>query len=73
MEEEIELQNKYVDLMSSTEQVAIQSPHRLAKQGRSDEEKIIPLQYGPIMDTYDLNYEEIQKNIIQAQNKKNSG
>lgn len=45
--------------MPSTQQVTIQSSHPLADQAPREEEKIVPLDDGLIMDTYDLNYDEL--------------
>jgi len=55
--------------MPGTQQVTIQCPHPLQKQAPSKEEEIIPLNDGPVMDTYNLTYEELHKNIVQVRKK----
>ena len=56
--------------MRSTQKVSIQYPHPPAvEQALSEEEEIIPLDGGLVMDMYNLTYDEIHKNIVQARKK----
>lgn len=66
MEEEPELKNLVVNLMPRTQLVTIQSPHPPTEQAPREEEEIIPLDDDPVMDMYELNYDEIQKKIVEA-------
>lgn len=42
----------------------------MAEQAPREEEEIVPLDDGMIMDTYNLTYDELQKNIVKARKKK---
>lgn len=67
MEEEPKPQNQYVDMIRSTQQVIIQSPPPLATElDPSEEGEVFPLDDGPVMDMYNLSYNEFQKNIVQV-------
>ena len=65
----MEPQNQDVDLILVTQYVTIQSPHPLIEQAPSKGEAIFPLDDSLLMDTYNLTYDDPQKNIIQARKK----
>lgn len=65
MEVELELLNQDVDIMSRDQQATIQSsPPLIAKQALSEEEEIVPLDDGSVIDTYSITYDELKKNIV---------
>lgn len=69
MEKEPKLQDQDADMVPSTQQVTIQSPHPSTEQAPSEEEEIIPLDDGLVTSTYNLSYDELQKNIVQERKK----
>lgn len=70
MQVEPKLLKQDVDLMSNTQHVAIQSPPPLTtNQAPSKDEEIIPLDEGPVMDTYNMTYNELKKKILQERKK----
>lgn len=70
MKMESEPQNQDVNLMSISRSITIQSPPpQTTNQALNEEEEIVPLDDGPIMDMYIVTYDEIQKNILQERKK----
>jgi len=60
MEVEPETLNQAFDLMPITQQVTIQFPPPLTtEQAPIEEEEIVPLDDGLVMDTYNLTYDEL--------------
>lgn len=67
MELEQEPQHEYVDLMSRAPQVIPQSPPPPAAEPTPSEQgDVVILDDDPIMDVYNISFEEFQKRIIQA-------
>jgi len=52
--------------MPSTQEVTIRSSHPSIEQAPSEEEEIVPLDDGLVMETHNMAYNELQKNIVQA-------
>lgn len=69
MEEELESQNQDFDIILSTQQVTIYSPHPPTEQAPREEEEIVPLDDGLVMYMYNLTYDELRKNIVKLRMK----
>lgn len=57
--------------MPITHQVTIQFPHPLVvEKAPSKEEEFVPFDDGPVMETYNMTYDELHKNIVKSKKKR---